>query len=81
MNMRLYERRTATELIDAWQMNEDICLFCHANGSVKPLESLKSNVHGLQDAKGILMMEQGVVCEQCDKAWVDIFCRMYLLDQ
>jgi len=80
MELKLYERRTTTRLIDAWIMNEDVCLFCHTNGSVRPLESLKPNIHGLQDTKGTLMVEQRVSCQKCGVEWVDVFCRMYPLN-
>jgi len=77
MEMRLYERRTKTRLIDAWMSSEDVCLFCRCRNCVNTDDHLTLNVHGLIDDRGHPMMEQRVSCRQCGAEWTDVFCRMY----
>ena len=77
MNLRLYERRTETKLVDGWTACEDNCMCCGAKGSVDQLEPLKPNVHEQVDDRGNVMMEQRVSCRQCGAEWTDVFCRMY----
>ena len=77
MELRLYERRTETKLIDGWMLCENNCPFCHAKQSVNQLEPLRPNIHKQLDYRGNIMMEQHVCCNQCGANWIDVFCRIY----
>jgi len=77
MELRLYERRTATKLFDGWTACEDTCVCCGAKHTVDPIGPLEPNVHGLKDDHGNPMVEQKVSCRKCGADWVDVWCRMY----
>ncbi|UCG02541.1 MAG: hypothetical protein JSW11_00825 [Candidatus Heimdallarchaeota archaeon] len=80
MQLKLFERRTATKLIDGQEECENHCVYCGAKNSVQQtnvLNILRPNTHMLKDDKGNLMMEQDVYCKNCNKTWVDVFCKTY----
>lgn len=81
MYLKLYERRTTTNLINGLGLRENNCAHCKSENSVVQLGQLILNMHGLKDDRGHLMMEQPVSCTKCGKKWVDVFCRVYPDDQ